>query len=72
MSFIDRWKIFANKLGKINTFILMTVLYFTVIMLFSLIRFTDPLRKKLSKSRDSYWEEYRQREFKLENYYRLS
>lgn len=69
---MDRWKIFANKLGKINTFFLMTILYFTVVMLFSLVRFTDPLRKKLSKSKDSYWEDYRQKEFKLENYYRMS
>lgn len=72
MSFAQRWKIFANKLGKFNTALLMTIVYFTAVMICSVIRFTDPLRKRLSKSKESYWEDYRQKELKLENYYRLS
>lgn len=72
MSFLDRWKKFAKILGKIQTVILMFVIYFIVCPLFSFVRFSDPLRKKLKKDKQSYWEEYHQKAFTLENYYRLS
>lgn len=54
--FISKWKIFANKLARVQTFIMMTIVYFLVVPFFSLIRFSDPLKLKLKKKSDSYWE----------------
>ncbi len=48
-------KSFANKLARIQTYILMFLVYFLIIPLFSIIRFWDPLKLKKS-SGDSYWE----------------
>ncbi len=55
-AFIDKWKRFANKLGRFQTMILMTIIYFLVVPIFSLIRFSDPLKLKFDKKSGSYWE----------------
>ena len=54
--FMSKWKRFANRMGRIQTFILMTVIYFLIIPILSLIRFSDPLKLKLNKRSASYWE----------------
>lgn len=54
--FIAKWKSFANKLGKIQTFILMSIIYFLIVPFFRLIRLVDPLKIKIKKKSASYWE----------------
>jgi hypothetical protein len=54
--FIAKWKRFANKLGKIQTIILMSIIYFLIVPFFSLIRLVDPLKIKIKKKSASYWE----------------
>ena len=53
---MSKWKRFANRMGRIQTFILMTIVYFLVVPIFSLVRFSDPLKLKLKKKSATYWE----------------
>ena len=53
---MSKWKRFANFMGRIQTFILMTIIYFLIVPFFSLMRFSDPLKLKLKKESATYWE----------------
>jgi low affinity Fe/Cu permease len=54
--FMSKWKRFANHMGRIQTFVLMTIIYFLIVPFFSLVRFSDPLKLKLKKKSTTYWE----------------
>lgn len=47
------WKKVAHAMGVFNTYLLLSVLYFLFIPFFSLVRFSDPLSKRLGAA--SYW-----------------
>jgi hypothetical protein len=64
------WKRFAAILGRAQTFFLMTVIYFVIVPIFSLVRLRDPLGMKLHES-GSYWLEYRRRNLDPETYSHL-
>lgn len=52
------WKRVTGRIGRFQTQVLVTVLYFVVVPVFSLIRFADPLRLKLWKQKrhaPTYW-----------------
>jgi hypothetical protein len=60
------WMSVAVPIGVVMTTILLTVLFVVLLPLFSLVvRFSDPLRKKLMQA-DSYWEDYPRYEPTLE------
>lgn len=60
------WMTAASLVGMVMSTILLTLLYFTLVPVFSLIvRRGDPLRKKLHDGA-SYWEDYRAHEPTLE------
>ncbi len=68
------WMTFAMALGAVMTPVLFTVVFVVVLPVFSLIRFRDPLRKKLEPSENpsgSYWEEYTPHEATLDRSSRL-
>ncbi len=48
------WKRFAHRVGVIQTYILIALLYGLIIPFFSLIRFGDPLRLR-TKSLTTFW-----------------
>jgi hypothetical protein len=48
------WKKFAHKLGVVQTYIIITLFYWIIAPLFSLIRLQNPLRLRQSSDR-SYW-----------------
>jgi len=50
------WMTAALAVGAVMTRVLFTVVFVVVLPLFALIRFRDPLRKKLTA--ESYWENY--------------
>ncbi len=50
-----KWMDFAHFMGKIGTFVFMSVIYFIFVPLFSLVRFKDPLKLKIDKNAESYW-----------------
>lgn len=60
------WMSVGMFLGGIMTFVLMSVLFVILLPVFSLIRFSDPLRLKLKPEGESYWEDYREHEPTLE------
>jgi len=60
------WMSVAMRLGTVVTFLLLTVLFFVLLPVFSLIRFADPLRLKLKPAGESYWEEHKHHESTLE------
>ena len=64
--FLSKWKRFANRMGRIQTFILMTIIYFLIIPFFSLVRFSDPLKLRLKKKSTSYWETKKEIDTSLE------
>jgi hypothetical protein len=64
--FISKWKRFANRMGRIQTFILMTIVYFLIVPIFSLVRFSDPLKLRLKKKSTSYWETKKEIDTSLE------
>jgi hypothetical protein len=64
--FLSKWKRFANRMGRIQTFILMTIIYFLIVPFFSLVRFSDPLKLKLKKKSTSYWETKKEVDTSLE------
>ena len=49
------WKAFAHFLGRIQTTVVLTLLYLVLLPVFSLVRLRDPLRRRLGEG-DSYWE----------------
>ena len=54
-AFKKGWMKFAAVMAVVNTNILMFIIYFIFVPFFSLIRLTDPLRKRWKKDIDSYW-----------------
>jgi len=56
-AFWHGFKAVAEVINRFMTGVMFTVLYFTVLPFWALIRFTDPLKKKLG-GQDSYWEPY--------------
>lgn len=65
----NAWKRFAKVLGRIQTMILLTVIYFVIIPIFSLLRLKDPLKKRLIG--ESYWQPFKSRPLTLENFQRM-
>lgn len=59
------WMTVAMWMGMVMVPLLLTVMYFVVLPVFSLIRFKDPLRLKL-KQGGSYWEKPRPYEATIE------
>ena len=59
------WKKFAHKLGIAQTYILVTLFYWIIVPVFSLIRFWNPLRLKQADDR-SYWIERKPTDNSLE------
>lgn len=64
------WMKMAEVMGGIMTRILLTVFYFTLLVPFTLIRFSDPLRLKLSRDIKSFWVPSRPTETTLERFRR--
>ena len=63
------WMAMGMFLGGIMTVVLMTVLYFVVVPVFSLIRLKDPLRMRRTRSPDeSFWEPHRNSEPTVERF----
>jgi hypothetical protein len=52
--FWQRWKKFAHTLGVAQTYIIVTLFYWLIVPIFSLIRLQNPLRLKLPKD-GSFW-----------------
>ena len=65
----EGWKWVAEKINWFMTGVLCTVLFFTVLPFWSVMRFWDPLRKKLG-GQDSYWEPYRNSPATLDRFMR--
>lgn len=63
------WKRFAYILGKIQTTILLTLIYFLIIPFFSLVRLKDPLSKRLGGS--SYWQAFKKHPTTLEQFQKM-
>jgi hypothetical protein len=59
------WMTGGYYVGTVTSFLLLSVLYFAVLPVFSLIRLTDPLRLRLSSS-GTYWEKPTEHEATLE------
>jgi hypothetical protein len=66
---VHRRKRFAKVLGKIQTTILLSVIYFLIIPIFSLLRFKDPLKKRLGSQ--TYWQPFKSRPITMENFERM-
>ncbi len=52
------WKRITQPIGRFQTQLLVTVLYFVIVPVFSLIRLVDPLRLRLWKQKrvaTTYW-----------------
>lgn len=64
------WMTMAGIMGAIVTRVLLTVFYFTVLLPFTLIRFGDPLRLKVSEDTGSFWEKARNPETTIERFRR--
>jgi hypothetical protein len=58
------WMTTALALGAVMTRVLFTVVFVVLLPFFALIRFRDPLRKKLTA--ESYWEDYDRHDATLE------
>jgi hypothetical protein len=61
---------YTHFMGMILTFVLTFIMYFVVVPPFSLIRFSDPLRKKWNDN-ESYWEDKKPLDTSLEGMKRL-
>ena len=48
------WMAFGHAMGIAVTWVLINIVYFVVAPVFSLMRFSDPLKLKMDS--DSYWE----------------
>ena len=55
------WMSLAVPIGILMSNVMLTLLYFVLLPVFSLIRFGDPLRKRLSKD-GTYWEDHKEHE----------
>ena len=64
------WMKMAEIMGAIMTRILLTVFYFTLLVPFTLMRMSDPLRLKLGRDMKSFWEPARQSENTIERFRR--
>ncbi len=64
-----KWKQFAHILGRIQTTILLSVIYFLIIPCFSFLRLKDPLCKRLGKS--SYWQTFKTRSLTIDDFRRM-
>ena len=60
------WMSVASYIGIVMTFVLLSVLFFVLLPVFSLIRLKDPLRMKLLRGQTSYWEDHEHHESTLE------
>lgn len=49
------WKSFAHRLGRVQSTLLLGLVYLFVIPPFSLVRWKDPLRRELDES-GGFWE----------------
>lgn len=63
------WMTIGMYLGTVMSTVLLTILFLVFLPVFSLIRFKDPLRKKLHTG-DSYWEDHPEHEATLERTFR--
>lgn len=59
------WMTAAVYLGTVTSFILLSVLFFILLPVFSLIRLKDPLRRRWNRS-GTYWEPHKPHEPTLE------
>ena len=50
----NSWKKIAHKIGVAQTYIIVTLFYWLIVPLFSLIRFQNPLHLR-QLEHDSYW-----------------
>jgi hypothetical protein len=62
------WKKFAEVLGLVVMTVLFTVLYFVLLPFWNLMRFGDPLRKRLRGR--TYWEPYKNSPAELDRFQR--
>ncbi len=61
------WMSMAAGVGIVMSPVLLTVLYVVLLPVFSIVvRFGDPLRKKISPHRETYWEDYKPHEATLD------
>lgn len=60
------WMTAATYIGTVMTFVLLSVLFLVLLPVFSLIRLKDPLRMKLLRAGESYWEDHEHHESTLE------
>jgi hypothetical protein len=60
------WMTAAAAMGTVMTFVLLSVLFFVLLPVFSLIRLGDPLRLRLRPAGESYWEDHKHHESTLE------
>ncbi len=51
--FLKGWKAFWHPVGKAQTILILSIIYWLLMPFFSLIRFRDPLRKRLGER--SFW-----------------
>jgi len=65
--FKEKWMKFANKVARVQTIVIMTVIYFLLVPFFSLIRLWDPLKLRLKKTADSYWEPKGNKAFSIDD-----
>jgi hypothetical protein len=69
LSFVyKKWMGLSRVLGGIMTHVLMTLLFFTLLLPFTLMRFKDPLRLKWGEQ--SYWEPHKSSKPTLERFRR--
>ena len=61
------WMAFAHVLGRFMTVVWMVIFYCLFLPPFSLIRFSDPLKKKLGMD-ETYWEDRPEVEPTIENF----
>ncbi|MBI4600778.1 MAG: hypothetical protein HY721_02345 [Planctomycetes bacterium] len=62
------WSKLPHGMGLALTWVIMTFVYFTVLVPFTFIRWKDPLRRRLGAP--SYWEPHRNAEPTLERFHR--
>lgn len=60
------WMSAAFAIGGVMTVVLMSVLFVTLLPVFSLVRLKDPLRLRLKPAGESYWEDHKHHESTLE------
>ncbi len=61
------WMSVTVPVGIVMSTVLLTILFVVLLPIFSIVvRFGDPLRKKLSPDSDTYWEDYKPHEATLD------